>query len=226
MFIYIIYILCNYIFNTSQSIIYNKNEVLNIHNEFYISFYCKDNICVSTDYSYLDKTIEIPNNKGEMIKYITDTCRYDNIDYCITNCTINSECLSNKCYNNKCIFNEENPIIHCDNIYINNKSSYMYCGKAYLDICNNNDECSSKKCHSTEKYCLIQTDGPQSGHQNDTNNLDKNIYLFRFIMILITILFLILIYIGYKYIPKYKKHITIILLLLYILSIIITYHVC
>jgi len=44
-------------------------------------------LLLSTDYNYLNKFIEIPNNKGELIKYITDTCRYDNIDYCITNCT-------------------------------------------------------------------------------------------------------------------------------------------
>jgi len=96
----------------------------------------------------------------------------------------------------------------------------MYCGKAYLDSCNDNNECSSKSCYNN--YCLKQLLGPH----DDTYNLDKNVYLFRFIMILITILFLILIYIGYKYIPKYKKYITIILLLLYILSIIITYYIC
>ena len=127
---------------------------------------------------------------------------------------------TNKCYNNKCIFNNETPIVHCDDIYDGDKSSYMYCGKAYLDSCNDNNECSSKSCYNN--YCLKQLLGPH----DDTYNLDKNVYLFRFIMILITILFLILIYIGYKYIPKYKKYITIILLLLYILSIIITYYIC
>ena len=78
----------------------------------------------------MDKTIEIPNNKREIIKYITDTCRINNINDCKTNCTTNLECLSNKCFNNKCIFNNENPIVHCDDIYDSNKiSSYMYCGK-------------------------------------------------------------------------------------------------
>ena len=107
----------------------------------------------------MDKTIEIPNNKREIIKYITDTCRINNINDCKTNCTTNLECLSNKCFNNKCIFNNENPIVHCDDIYDSNKiSSYMYCGKAYLDTCNNNDECSSKSCD--ENYCLKQLLGP------------------------------------------------------------------
>jgi len=45
-------------------------------------------------------------------------------------------------------------------------------------------------------------------------------------MIFITILFLILIYIGYKYIPKYIKYVTIILIFLYLISIIITYFIC
>jgi len=104
-------------------------------------------ICVSIDYNYIDKTIEISNDKGETIKYIIDACRIDNIDYCKTNCTTNIECLSNKCYNNKCIFNDETPIVYCDDIYVGNKSSYMYRGKAYLDTCNNDDECSSKSCY-------------------------------------------------------------------------------
>jgi len=70
-----------------------KDEVLKITNRYYISYYCKNDICVSTDYNYLDKTIEIPNDKGEIIKYITDTCRIDNINHCETNCTTNIECL-------------------------------------------------------------------------------------------------------------------------------------
>ena len=66
-YIYIIYIFCNYILNTLQNKIYNKKDALNITNIFYISFYCKDDICVSTDYNYSDKPIEIPNNKGKII---------------------------------------------------------------------------------------------------------------------------------------------------------------
>jgi len=46
---------------------------------------------------------------------------YNNTDYYISyKCTTDSECLSNKCSNNYCVFNEETPIIHCDNIYIYN----------------------------------------------------------------------------------------------------------
>jgi len=48
-------------------------------NEFYTSFYCKYDICVLTDHYYDNKTIEIPNEKGELIKYIFETCRYENV---------------------------------------------------------------------------------------------------------------------------------------------------
>jgi len=37
----------------------------------------------------------------------------------------------------------------------------MYCGKAYRDICNENDECSSKQC--IYNRCRMQTDGPNEG---------------------------------------------------------------
>jgi len=57
------------------------------------------------------------------------------------------------------MFNNETEIVHGDDIYIkptlfHDKSSYMYCGKPYLDTWTNNDECSSKEC--INNYCIIQ----------------------------------------------------------------------
>ena len=38
---------------------------------------------------------------------------------------------------------KKNPVIHCDDIYIGNRESYMYCGKPVSDMCINDNECSS-----------------------------------------------------------------------------------
>jgi len=62
-------------------------------------------------------------------------------------CDNDNQCLSNKCFKSHCCFDNENVIEHCNNIYSNSlflgESSYMYCGKPYLDTCKSNKECSS-----------------------------------------------------------------------------------
>jgi len=160
-----------------------KDEVLKIKNNYYISFYCKDNICVEANYSYSQYTIDIPDVNGNVTSYIVKTCRYDEAisgkcknkkcynqcspfdKSCVPDCkyytcTNNSDCLSNKCVNNTCVFNENNPIVHCDSIYSNifYESSYMHCGKPVDDVCNTNDECSSNVCNNGG--CTMQLDGP------------------------------------------------------------------
>jgi len=170
------------------------NEVLNITNEYYISYYCKDNICILSDYNYSNDYIYFPEKDGNMKEYIVDICTKETLGNCITKCTKDIECFSNKCYKNYCIFNNETNIVHCDDIYIipnlfRFRSSYMYCGKAYLDTCVNNDECSSKQCKNN--YCLMQTNGP-----NESEGMIIIIYLIILIFILIIFLFIyIIIYI-------------------------------
>ncbi|OUM57132.1 hypothetical protein PIROE2DRAFT_65176, partial [Piromyces sp. E2] len=147
--------------------ILSREEVLKIKNEYYISYYCKNDKCVETNYDYRDYFIEIPDDNGNLIKYITRACTYNDIklEKCISTekCITDSQCLSNRCIDNYCAFNDKTPVVHCDSIYVppsllKSRSSYMYCGKAYLDTCENNDECSSKKC--IEGYCNKQKDGP------------------------------------------------------------------
>jgi len=171
------------------------NEVLNITNEYYISYYCKNNICVLTSYNYINSYIEIPDKKDNLIKYITDTCNYDDIiiNKChyITKCNSDNECLSNKCYKNHCMFNNETQIIRCDNIYMgptlfNERSSYMHCGKPFNEKCNNNNECSSKKC--VNSYCNQQNNGP-----NESEGMIVMIYLIILIFILIIFFFIYII---------------------------------
>ena len=160
-----------------------KNELLELKNEYYSAFYCKNDICVRADNQYNNKFIEFPDENGNIKLYIIYTCTYDNIklkncfsgscavyndiEYYISyECNSNSECLSNKCFNNYCVYNDEEPIVHCDNIYIQpslfkKESSYIYCGKVAEDTCKINDECSSKKCNNG--YCEMQLEGPSDG---------------------------------------------------------------
>jgi len=169
--------------------IINKNEVLKITNEYFISFYCKDEICILVNVNY-DAFIELPNKNGDIQKYITGTCRIDNINVydCPINCFKDIECLSNKCYNYNCVFNNETSIDHCDNIYsksiIFGESSYMYCGKPYNDICKKDNECSSKKC--LNGICTKQVKGP-----SDESDSDSFINFIKALIFLIIIIFFI-----------------------------------
>ncbi|OUM56997.1 hypothetical protein PIROE2DRAFT_18158, partial [Piromyces sp. E2] len=159
----------------------SKDEVLKIKNVYYISYFCKNDTCVYTYYDYRDSIIEIPDENGNMIKYITDTRTYDYINSldsaCIEKCNKDSQCLSNKCYHNCCMFNDETPVVHCDDIYIppyffRERSSYMHCGKAYLDTCKTNEECSSKDCY--DGICRMQKKGP---HEISLNGKPTDLYM-------------------------------------------------
>lgn len=172
-----------------------KDEVLKLKNAVFVAFYCKDNLCAKTKHSYTDFFAEFPDENGKMKKYITETCPHDqfesgecnteiyydgNIFY--TNCTSNSDCLSNKCLKSVCVFNDENPIVHCDDIYLGGGRSYMHCGKPYYDTCKTDDECSSKICVKAEKICNMQRNGP-----SDSEGTMGMIYSF-YIMIIALIL--------------------------------------
>jgi len=150
----------------------SKNEVLNIKNKSYIGYFCKNDLCISMDYRYEKPFIEFPDENGNVNLYIMQTLSYKAIESdnnfrnktcihndCVShNCNDDSQCLYNKCFNNYCIFNDKAPIVHCDSIYLGYGKSYMYCGKAYEDVCNNDDECSSKIC--SNGFCNLQMYGP------------------------------------------------------------------
>jgi len=136
----------------------SKNDVLKITNEYHLNFYCKNDICVSTYHDCRNPYIEIPNENGNLTKYITDTCQYNDIKLNKCNsekCTSDSECLSNKCINNHCVFNDETPIVHCNSIYTSNESTFMHCGKPYNDNCKFNYECSSMLCNNNG-FCSMK----------------------------------------------------------------------
>jgi len=125
------------------------------------SFYCKDDNCASVSFAN-ETTIEIPNKEGEIIKYITDTCslaKIDSGDCESEKCTIDSQCLSNKCIKNHCAFNEDNPIVYCEDAYeyhslIAKSSTDMFCGNPEGDKCKKDKDCSSKLCDNGT--CLKQ----------------------------------------------------------------------
>ncbi|KAL6590834.1 kinase-like domain-containing protein [Neocallimastix sp. 'constans'] len=104
-----------------------------------LSFITKDNICIKTSNNtkeYISYTFTY--NDAHLINYVKRKC--SNINPCC-NCNItkicNSECLYNKCYKNHCVY--------CDIIYQEKYISYKYCGKTYMQACNNSDECSSEQ---------------------------------------------------------------------------------
>ena len=127
---------------------------LQIQNEYFISFYCKNDICIAVRNDYSGICLSIPDENGKLINYIVKTCSLEKaiIGKCINStsnalenkcssiCKYDSDCLSNKCVNKFCVFNDETPIVHCDDIYtepgfLRFSSSYMYYGNPAGDSC-------------------------------------------------------------------------------------------
>ncbi|ORX49672.1 hypothetical protein BCR36DRAFT_412649 [Piromyces finnis] len=148
-----------------------QTEVLKIKNNHNLRYYCKNNICVEVERYALPEFVEIPNENGNIKRYISKSFTYNELKYifymngiCVSyntkkkkcqvslfyKCTSDSQCLTNKCIDGLCIFNEENPTEFCTSIYkfsiIFGRHSYMHCGKAISDICKTDKECGSKSC--------------------------------------------------------------------------------
>jgi len=190
----------NYIYIYDNSKVHSKDDVLTFHDEFYISYYCKNDICVEIDNEYFNPFIEIPDKSGNVSLYIMKTfinhnSEIDSIpcnEVCVSyKCTNVSQCLYDKCVNNLCVFNENASVIHCDDIYtkpgiFKKRSSYMYCGKAYNDKCTNDNECSSKVCNK-DGFCLKQTKGP-----SDSEGTANIVIIYYDTLIFLFFLFLLL----------------------------------
>jgi len=126
-FIFLYIIIYLGLINSNEVI--SKEDVLKIKDEYHIRFYCKDDICVHVEREYDNYFIEFPDINGNVTNYIVYTCTYNDIElnYCNSikmingenysvECNNDSECLSNKCYKNHCMYNNETPIVHCDDI--------------------------------------------------------------------------------------------------------------
>ena len=153
----------------------NKIEVLKLKNHHYYSYYCKNNICVQINRNNLPEYVEIPDDKGNIKGYISDSYSYEDLKLgnyrniislysgiFIYKCTSDSQCLTNKCINGFCIYNKENPTEFCTYIYSHtffSSHSYMHCGKLEGDICKTNKECASVKC-SLYGFCKAPPKGP------------------------------------------------------------------
>ncbi|KAG4086929.1 hypothetical protein H8356DRAFT_1371993 [Neocallimastix lanati (nom. inval.)] len=181
-----------FIYLYKNSKIITKDDVLGIYDEYFISFYCKNDICAYLDNYYSKPFIEIPDKNGNISLYIIKTFEKNDTvsnSYCDNNvcfsynCTTNTQCLYGKCMNNLCVFDENAPVTHCDDIYtppgiFKRRSSYMYCGKARYDTCKNDNECSSKRCY--EGKCDMQDLGPSDSE--DTVNTAITTYAFLLIL--------------------------------------------
>jgi len=193
----------------------SKEELLEVKNNYYARYYCKDEICTQVVYDYDDYVMEFPDINGNITNYIVYTCTNNDIEldkckdeYMIDDmifsliCNNDSECLSNKCYKNHCMYNNETPIVHCDNIYSDKwflgKSSYMYCGKPPGDSCIENDECSSKNCRKNE--CQFQDDGPSDS--DGVKTYIEGLIFFVILIVLVIIAIVICCCYFYKRIHK------------------------
>ncbi|ORX49952.1 hypothetical protein BCR36DRAFT_230741, partial [Piromyces finnis] len=143
----------------------SKNEVLKIRNKYYLTFFCKNDICMQYDLG--QGYINIPDINGNEIEYIINMCSRSDIESnnCIVHryCNKDSECLYNECFimtdlskqygraTGICTITNNTEISHCDVIYsrtrlFKSNSGYMYCGKGYKESCKSNLECSSQLC--------------------------------------------------------------------------------
>ncbi|KAG4099543.1 hypothetical protein H8356DRAFT_1423580 [Neocallimastix lanati (nom. inval.)] len=163
----------DFIYEYNNDTIINKQDLLNVRNEYPIGYYCKKDICIKADLDYIILYI-VQTYSYEYVKlgYYDDKVRktyIENTTHVIyITCSQDSVFLSNKCFNNYCVFNEENPFVRCYNIYLNN-SYHIYCGKASFDTCKNNNEYSSKNC-STDGLCQMQLNEPQINDSLDSKN--------------------------------------------------------
>ncbi|ORX70405.1 hypothetical protein BCR32DRAFT_297369 [Anaeromyces robustus] len=141
----------------------SKEEVLKIDDQdgsITPEFYCKDNIC----YQKFDNEVDLQDKQGNKTSYIADTCNTASIEsnYCYSKkCIFDSQCLSNKCINRHCTFNENIPLEHCAVVTYAlpffGQDKKMRCGKANGEICDSNNECTTKNCE--HKICDYDSTG-------------------------------------------------------------------
>ncbi|KAL6632374.1 hypothetical protein LY90DRAFT_518012 [Neocallimastix californiae] len=118
-----------------------------------------------------------------------------------TNCTSNSDCLSNKCLKSVCVFNDDNPIVHCDDIYLGGGRSYMYCGKPYHDTCKTDNECSSRICFE-DNICNLQRKGPSDSEEWSGYDALNLYYVYCSIFVNLLLLLFYFVYINFESTPK------------------------
>ncbi|KAL6632494.1 hypothetical protein U3516DRAFT_792291 [Neocallimastix sp. 'constans'] len=118
-----------------------------------------------------------------------------------TNCTSNSDCLSNKCLKSVCVFNDDNPIVHCDDIYLGGGRSYMHCGKPYHDTCKTDNECSSRICFE-DNTCNLQRKGPSDSEEWSGYDALNLYYVYCFIFVNLLLLLFYFVYINFESTPK------------------------
>ena len=150
--------------------------------------------------------------------------------FCSYRCTKDSDCLHNKCMftNQKdssqintpplnslnkrnnitnssvgyCVFNNNSPVIHCDDIFKYYlwgyfERSYVHCGKPYFANCTTSEECSGESCNVT---C-----GPNVEEPSDKGPRARNIINNIIIFITIIVFIICLCCICLCYSKKYYK---------------------
>jgi len=101
-------------------------------------------------------------------------------------------------------------------LYTGSDTTYMNCGKAYNDICEYNDECSSNHC--VYGICTKRNTIPS---KEGENTIDA-VYTFYIFIAIVIIIFIICCLCYYNF-PKSRKYLIIIIILfiLFLLFIVI-----
>ncbi|ORX78120.1 hypothetical protein BCR32DRAFT_51691 [Anaeromyces robustus] len=146
-----------YIYDKNK--VLKKSEVLKSEGDYNINYLCKNDICIPVSTDFLEEFAEIPDEKGNIKRYIIQSSyyhkKYDKKTYegrsnctstneqinnqsnenCYTSvlisfeCNSDSQCITNKCIDGFCIFNKENPTEMCTYNY---SFSIIFGGHSYM----------------------------------------------------------------------------------------------
>jgi len=152
-------------FDTTTSTIKNDtNSIIGCGNDF--SVYCKDNVCVCVNSSYITPFIELPDKNGYIHRYILIPYGYSYDEvissyinsnnnktiHVSTDCKTDNQCFSNKCFNSTCTYNINANVERCDMLYTkptlsSPSNSYINCGRMIGESCTKATDCSFKNCN-------------------------------------------------------------------------------
>ena len=118
-----------------------KNDILGIKDTFYYSYFCKNGFCTQVDIDYLKPLVEIPDEKGNLKRYIQKSCNYNKLHKCPSGVVRGS---SNCTSTNRQTNGQINENCYTD-IYISFR-------------CNSDSQCLTNKC--IDGYCIFNDKDP------------------------------------------------------------------
>ena len=114
---------------------------MGIKDTFYYSYFCKNGFCTQVDIDYLKPFVEIPDEKGNLKRYILKSCNYNQLHKCPSGVVRGS---SNCTFTNRQTNGQINENCYTD-IYISFR-------------CNSDSQCLTNKC--IDGYCIFNDKDP------------------------------------------------------------------